>query len=223
MTSLHTRLPVVALAAGMMVCLSVGATRAEATGDGWQGPYAFGDKQLDQSLQALNSVIQDKYAQEDQLAELTRVRAPAFDVAAAASASPPVFASEPEAGAFGLLVSGDRSLDYGLSLFNTELALRGTELFLQVARAETAKGDAFALAAASAGLDAKMERERADLAAVRDFGDLIIGDGSLESSMAALNRWLREHEEREVRLAAAVPPVDADSFDNVMIALAISY
>ena len=197
---------------------------AAATGDGWMGPKAFNGQALDESLHALNHHIQDKYSQDDMLAALTETRAPEFAVASAASAAVPTIEQAEEVGAFGYLVFDSRSLDAALDLFNTEVKLRGEDLFIQVAQEATSKGDAFALAAASAGVEEKMAQYRSEVTeAATGFGDTVHDDASLESSVAALNKRMHEQIEREVKLAATVPPVDDSSFASVMIAMAYSY
>lgn len=224
MSSVYWRTTIGALSAAAFVCAASTAALAQASGDGRIGPLVFDGEALDQSLHALNHHIQDKYVQEDMLAALTEDRAPEFATAAAASAAAPTLEETALEGAFGYVVSDDRSLSDGLALFNAELALRGEDLFIQVAREATVKGDAFALAAAGAGLDAKMAARRQEAAGPGDgFGDQVAGDASLDASMAALNKWMRAHEAREVMLAAAVPPVEADSFARVMVAMAFSY
>ncbi len=224
MSSVYWRTTIGALYAGVLVCAASGAALAQASGDGRIGPLVFTGESLDQSLHALNRHIQDKYVQEDMLAAVIEDRAPEFATAAAASAAAPAHEEMAEQGAFGYVVADDRSLSEGLSLFNTELALRGEDLFIQVAREATIKGDAFAVAAARAGVDAKMAARRQEAAGPGDgFGDRVAGDASLDASMVALNRWMRDHEAREVMLAAAVPPVEADSFAVVMVAMAFSY
>lgn len=197
---------------------------AAASGDGWMGPKVFSGQALDQSLHALNHHIQDKYAQDDMLAALIEPRAPEFAVASAASAAAPTIEQAQEVGAFGYLVFDSRSLDAGLELFNIEFALRDEDLFNQVALEATSKGDAFALAASSAGLDEKMAEYRSELAdAASGYGHTVHNDASLEASVAALNQRMHEQIEREIMLASAVPPVDDSSFASVMIALAYSY
>ena len=197
---------------------------AAASGDGWMGPKVFDGEALNQSLHALNHHIQDKYAQDDMLAALIEPRAPEFAVASAASATAPSIEQAQDVGAFGYVVYDSRSLDVGLELFNMEVALRGADLFIQVALEATAKDDAFALAASSAGIDEKMAKHRLDLAGPGSgFGDTVRDDASLEASVEALNRRMYAQVEREIRLAVAVPPVDDSSFASVMIAMAYSY
>ncbi|WP_260294735.1 hypothetical protein [Sedimenticola hydrogenitrophicus] len=197
---------------------------AEATGDGWLGPQVFNGEVLEQSLHALNRHIQDKYSQERQLDDLTEPRTPDFAEAAIASAAVPVIEETLEAGAFGYLVFDDRSLDNGLVLFNTEVALRGTDLFIRMAQEATSKGEDFSMAAAGAVVDEQLARYRRENAgSVGGFGDPVNDGNSLEVSVAALNQRIFDLEQRESQLAYAVPAVGGSSFDDVMLAIAISF
>lgn len=201
-----------------------GAVLGEVAGEGRLGPRVFTDNVLDQSLHVLNHRIQDKYDQETLLAELTESHAPDFAEAAVASASVPVLEESPETGAFGYLVSDDSTLTHGLVFFNAEVALRGNDLFIRVAAEATSKGEAFSMAAAGAVVDEQLQQYRQEMAGPSEgFGDQVRNGTSLEASVAALNQRLFDLEQRENRLAAAVPPVDGVSFDNVMVAIAISY
>lgn len=212
------------------VCVAVLSTQsggtpwAEASGDGWRGPETFSGEALNQSLHALNRHIQDKYSQETLLAGLAEPQPPNFAEAALASAAVPVIEESQEVGAFGYQVYDDSSLDNGLALFNTEVALRGTDLFIQVALEATSKGEAFSMAAAGAVVDEQLMEARQELiAAGEGFGDPVNNGSSLEASVTALNQRIFDLEQRENKLAAAVPPVDGTSFDDVMVAIAISY
>ncbi len=220
----HRRIALGMFGAAAMVSMSSGMALAEATGDGWMGPKVVTSAVLNESLHALNHHIQDKYAQDDIIAALTQPREPDFAVAAAASAAAPTIEQTQEAGAFGYTIFNSQSLDTGLELFNTELTLRGDDPFIQVAPEANSKGDAFALAASSAGLDEKMVQRRLALAeAAEGVGDAVRDGASLEASVVALNRRMNEQVEREIMLAAAVPPVNGLSFTSVMVAMAISY
>jgi hypothetical protein len=211
-------------ATALITTVSSSALLAEASGDGRLGPEVFSGEVLNQSLHALNHQIQDKYNQEALLAGLTEPHAPDFAEAAVASAAVPVIEETPGVGAFGYLVFDDNSLNNGLELFNTEIALRGTDLFIRVALEATSKGEAFSMAAVGAVVDEQMMQYRQDLTAISEgFGDPVDNGSSLEASVVALNQRLFDLEQRENRLAAAVPPVDGSSFDNVMVAIAISY
>ena len=55
------------------------------------------------------------------------------------------------------------------------------------------------------------------------FGEAVRDGVSLEASLVALNRRMNEQIEREIALAAAVPPVDGPMIMSVMFAMAISY
>jgi len=188
------------------------------------GPATFNDEALNLSLHALNHHIQDKYTQEDMLASLIEPRNPDFAVAAAASATAPTLVATQDVTEFGAPVSGDASLNRSLELFNAEIAMRGTDVFIQVALDATSKGEAFAVAAASAGVDARMARYRDESAEVTEgFGDPVNDGGSLETSIAWLNERMRGQEGRETMLASAVPPVDGRSFMTFMVAIAFSY
>jgi hypothetical protein len=197
---------------------------AEASGDGRTGPSLFTGNALDASLHALNHHIQDKYAQEDMLAALVEPRAPDFAVAAVASAAVPTFIETSEPGAFGYAIVNDKSLNRALELFNTEVAMRGSDVFIRVATEATSKGEAFAIAAVSAGVEEKMARYRDESAAVTEgFGSTIRDGASLEYSVAALNQRMQDQVDREIRLASAVPPIDGTSFMTYLMAMAISY
>lgn len=197
---------------------------AEARGDGRLGPLVFHDDVLNQSLAALNHLIQDKYSQEELLAGLSEPQAPDFATAALASGAVPDIEETPEVGAFGYLVSDGNSLDNGLSLFNTEVALRGTNLFIRIAQEATSKGEAFSMAAAGAIVDGQLAQYRQEMAdAGEGFGDPVNNGRSLEMSVAAINQRIFDLELRENRLAAAVPAVDGSQFDRVMISMAISF
>ncbi|MDJ0609741.1 MAG: hypothetical protein QNJ67_12260 [Kiloniellales bacterium] len=184
----------------------------------------FTGEALDRYLEALNQHIQDKYLQEDLLAGLIEERAPEFATAAAASAAVPTPEEAPSGGAFGYVVFDGRSLSSGLELFNAELALRGEDAFALAGRETAVKGAAFAAAASSAGLDAKMAARRRQATGLAEgFGDAVSNDASLDASMVALKLRLRDRAAREAMLTAAVRPVDSDSFDAAPAALALSF
>ncbi|WP_428607543.1 hypothetical protein [Sedimenticola sp.] len=208
----------------LLMGVSGSSVLAEVPGDGWLGPQVFTGAVLDRSLHILNHQIQDKYDQETLLAGLSQPRTPDFAEAALASAAIPVIEETQETGAFGYLVSDDSSLNNGLDLFNTEVALRGNDLFIRVALEATSKGEAFSMAAAGAVVDEQIQEYRLELAGVREgFGDQVRNGPSLQASVVALNQRIFDLEQREDRLAAAVPAVDGASFDNVMVAMAISF
>lgn len=218
------RMALSAIGATTLLGLTSGTVFAEASGDGRTGPAVFHGVTLDQSLHALNHHIQDKYAQDDMLAALIEPRAPDFAIAASASAAAPTVVANQEPNEFGHAVGDDASLDRSLELFNTEVAMRGTDVFIQVALEATSKGDAFAIAAASAGVDERMARYReASAEATEGFGATISDGPSMESSIAALNQRMHAQVEREIMLAAAVPPIDGSSFRTYLVAMAISY
>jgi hypothetical protein len=211
-------------ATALLITVSSSALLAEASGDGRVGPEVFSDEALNQSLHALNHQIQDKYSQETLLAGLAEPRTPDFAQAAVASAAVPVIEETREIGAFGYLVHDGSSLDNGLTFFNTEVALRGSDLFIQVALEATSKGEAFSMAGAGAVVDEQMMEIRLELFATsQGFGDPVSNGRSLEASVTTLNQRIFDLEQRENRLAEAVPPVDGSSFDDVMMAIAISY
>jgi hypothetical protein len=211
-------------ATALLITVSSSALLAEASGDGRVGPEVFSDEALNQSLHALNHQIQDKYSQETLLAGLAEPRTPDFAQAAVASAAVPVIEETREIGAFGYLVHDGSSLDNGLTFFNTEVALRGSDLFIRVALEATSKGEAFSMAAAGAVVDEQLMKVRQEMITLSEgFGDPVDNGSSLEASVVALNQRLFDLEQRENRLAAAVPPVDGSSFDDVMVAIAISY
>jgi hypothetical protein len=220
----HRRIALGAVGMLAMLCSSSEVVLAAATGDGRMGPKVVSGEVVDQSLYALNRHIQDKYALDDMLAALTAPRAPDFAVAATASAAAPTIEETPEVGAFGYRIFDDSSLNNGLELFNTEVALRGTDLFIQVAMEATSKGEAFALAVRGAGLDEKMARYRQEMAEVTEgFGNPVRDSSTLETSIVALNERIGDQVVREIRLAAAVPPTDGTSFLNYAVAMAYSY
>lgn len=213
-----------ALSLSAAMCLSSGTALAQASGDGRVGPLIVDDLALNDTLQALNDHIQDKQIQDQMFAALTEERTLDFATVAVATAAAPRIEETLDVAAFGYSVDGDHALNEGLDLFNTELSLRGDDLFIQVARAETSKNDAFQVAAASAGIDAKMRRRRLELADANDgFGDPVSSDASLVRSIIALNDMMDHRDAREIMLAAALPPVKSGSFDTIMVAMAYSY
>ena len=224
MSSIYGRTTLRTLCVGMALCGTYQLALAESHDGGRTGPLVFTGETLDRSLQALNQHIQEKYLQEDLLAGLIEERAPEFATAAAASAAVPTPEEAPSEGAFGYIVFDGRSLSSGLELFNAELALRGEDAFVRAGRGTAVEGEAFAAAASSAGLDAKMAARRRQAAGTPDgFGDAIGDDASLDASIVALNERLREQGARDAMLTAAVRPVDGDSFDAAPAALALSF
>ncbi len=224
MSWIYWRTTLRTLCVGLLLSAAGGSAVADAPGDARHGPLVFTGEALDRYLQALNQHIQDKYLQEDLLAGLIEEQAPEFATAAAASAAFPTSEAAPAEGAFGYIVFDDRSLSGGLALFNTELALRGEDAFALAGRGTVVEGKAFADAASSAGLDAKMAARRRQAAGpAEDFGDAVGDDASLDASIVALNRRLREHAVREAMLTAAVRPVEAESFTIATAAMALSF
>lgn len=208
----------------VLALLIGGPALAEATGDGWMGPTVVDGSAIDHTLIALNVHIQDKYRQDDMLAALTEPLHSDFANTAVATAHGPRVDYLPSRPPFGYEVSDGRSLDDGLQLFHREIALRGNDLFIQVAQDVQVRGDAFALAARGAGLDEQMARYQMEMIEIDNgFGNAIFDGLSLQASVAAINQRIKDQVVRETQIAAAVPPVDDSTFLRVMVALAYSY
>lgn len=193
---------------------------AQATGDGWQGPHVFNGRVLDESLIALNVDLQARYAYEDAVAALYPEPATDFVAVASAVSNVPEMAIRMADAGFGIPVSDDRTLMDSLMVFNTDVATRGDDLFLQIAFAESGKAMTFDEVAQITATHPEAELLLARLSGAGAFGAAISDDETLQTNLAGLADKIFEFEAREERLAFAVPAITGDSFDTYVIALA---
>ena len=191
---------------------------AQSSGDGFRGPTVFGDAALDQSLSALNSHLQARYAHDDMMAALHAPKPADFAEIAAGLGAAPEIAMGGEA-EFGPAISGGEGLDANLATLRETLA-RDESLFIQIAAAESGKAAAFSEMAAAITAR-RASRENASLSdGASAFGDLIADDASLNAHLDNLSVVIAEFSDREVLLAQAVPTTTGASFDWYVVALA---
>lgn len=179
---------------------------AQASGDGRQGPRVFSDSALDQSLVAMNSFLQKRYAHEDIMASLHET-APESDFRALAQtvSDVPEFRAIETAARFGSEIDGGSGLDIYLANFNEDLAMREDPLFVRIARAAGGTEIDFSEVAA-------IPPEASDLAA---FGPEIHDDVTLDDHMLSLFDHMLAHTERDAALTASRPDaVSGGSFDR---------
>ena len=122
-------------------------------------------------------------------------------------------------GRTGPMVIEGRVLDESLLALNRRIQDRYAQEEMMAALVEP-QNPGFAVAAAATAAVPTVQQV-ADSGT--GFGQAVNDGPSLKQSVMALNWRMRELENREVRLAAAVPPVDGLSFDNYMVAMEISY
>lgn len=179
---------------------------AQASGDGWQGPWVFNDAALNESLVAMNDFLQARYASDDIIASLHEPpQERDFATVAVAVGNAPALDSLRIGTGFGPSVADGRSLDLHLASFNTDLDRRGEELFVRVARAAGGTGLDFAEVA---GVPPVLGNELA-------FGPEIWSDVTLDEHMLALFDHLIEQGSRNAMLSIVERSADTgSSFDR---------
>ncbi|MEZ5537145.1 MAG: hypothetical protein R3F02_16165 [Thiolinea sp.] len=126
----------------------------------------------------------------------------------------------------GSEASSGKTFDTAMAGLNASLQKKYAQDDMLAALTEPRQPTDF-VTVAEASADAPAIRQTPDLIdnqlADSSFGNQI-GDGTtLDSSIAALNQHMNNQIQREIQLAAAVPPVNNASFEAVMVALALTY
>lgn len=214
-------LPAVAIAA--LAIGHNGAAHARMFEDGRIGPLVVNDEVLNGALKAMNGFLQARYQQDDMMAALHEPAQGDFAEIAAMIADAPAHQLEAVAQAFGLPIAGGRDLDRHLAAFNTDVLMRGEDLFTRLARAESAKASEFNQVAASLEGFNVLQDAVSSEQQLSDFGPRVNNDATLNAQMRDLAVILNEFDSRDQIIAHAVPAITGETFDRYMMALAITY
>ncbi len=196
---------------GIAATLTAAPLHATAQGmlsDGWTGPVEMTGHTLDHAMTALNEFVMAKQVQSDMMATLDAAPGGDFAEIAVASAITPFERAAPERTEFGWPIDGGKTLDAHLVAFNDDLAERGDDLFLRIARAEADKSLDFGMVAAD------VTRSPSDAGRIYD-------DVTLDGEMLALRDGMREFDDRLARLSRSVPEVTGTSFERYVESLAL--
>lgn len=205
---------------------------ADSRGENGFEPLVHHGSSLDRSIRALNEAIQDQYAKEQMLASFVDPVADQdrFETVAAAGNTSSALNGSSDFSEFGPIISDDPSLESNLLVLNTNILLRGDDLFLAIAESASNSGASVSgaefdyVAAILDGFleaEARRETERGSHTA---FGTLVRNDNSLDNNLAFLNDEIQKRENSEAMLAGDLPPpVTGTSFTVAAYAMAVGF
>lgn len=209
-----------AIAAASLVFFVTPSTVVFAADDGDLGPHpVFNGQALDESLYAFNHHLQTQYIRDDIYAGLDVTQARDFVMIADTVSHIPEITMDITDSGFGPVISSGSSLQTALAHFNTEVLASSDDLYIQVARAETNKGLSFSAVAAVKAHN-ETDRALAQLNRATEWGEAVYDGLTLDSHVVALSDFIGALEEREVRLAYAVPAVNSRSFERYTLMFA---